>query len=218
MRTISKSEYDALVAASDVIEKDRRGEKVLRLSTGHFLKTFWFRYKISSRRIYPEWLRFSLHAKSLQKRNIPTVTMIESVKIPHLNRTGVIYEPLEGRTLRQVSSDGEFSEELAVRLGAFVAGLHNQGIHFHSLHLGNVLLCPDQTFGLLDISDMRVYRWPLCGATRIRNFIHLFRYEQDCNILKSAGKTSFFDGYNSVHRLKRLSANQLMPFEKWMSS
>ena len=198
MRTILKPEYEEMLQGGDILEKDQHGVKVVRLEDGLFLKTFWFRHKISSRRIFPEPLRFLLHERALKKRQIPTITMIDRVQIPHLNRTGVLYDPLPGRTLRQVAAAGEFDAALAGRLGSFVATLHQKGIHFHSLHLGNILLCPDEKFGLIDISDMKTFPWPLFASTRRRNFNHLFRYEQDLKILKDASVQSFVDGYISV--------------------
>jgi hypothetical protein len=206
MRTLSKSGYEDLIARSQIIEKDRHGIKVARLPDGNYLKTFWYRHRISSRRIYPEWLRFVLHTSALQRREIPTVTVVESVCIPHLRRTGVVYCPLAGQTLRQVAQAGEFDVALAERLGRFIAKLHRKGVHFHSLHLGNVLLCPDGSFGLIDVSNMRVFPWPLWANARMRNFIHLLRYPQDLQILNQVGMQGFLNGYlqgPSSLRLKR---------------
>jgi len=215
MRTLLENEYDELLAKSEVIEKDRYGIKVVRLPEGNFLKTFWYRRRISSRRIYPEWLRFSLHADSLQRRNIPTVDVIETVRIPHLKRTGVIYRPLAGRTLRQVAADGDFDGALAGRLGGFIALLHQRGVHFHSLHLGNVLLCPNGDFGLIDISDMKIFAWPLQGSTRLRNFVHLLRYPEDVNILTAAGQAEFTNGYLADHSSERLKIGIANLFQQY---
>ena len=202
MRTILKSEYEEMLQGGDIIEQYehevKHGVKVLFRADGLFLKTFRHRRRISSRRIYPEWLRFTLHAKSLARRAIPTLTVQEAIRIPHLNLTGVIYRPLAGRTLRQVATAGEFDAALAGRLGSFVATLHQKGIHFHSLHLGNILLCPDEKFGLIDISDMKTFPWPLFASTRRRNFNHLFRYEQDSKTVRDAGFQEFISGYLSA--------------------
>lgn len=195
MRTLSNDQYDALLMRSGIIEKDRHGIKVVRLSNGNFLKTFWYRRLLSSRRIFPERLRFTLNAAALKRRNILTVTVLETVRIPHLQRTAVIYQPLPGRTLRQVAADGEFDAALAGRLGQFVARLHRKGILFRSLHLGNILLCQDGNFGLIDISDMIIRPWPLLPNTRMRNFIHLFRYEGDFKILVRASIREFLAQY-----------------------
>jgi hypothetical protein len=207
MRTLSNDQYDALLMQSAIIEKDRHGIKVVRLSDGSFLKTFWYRHRISSRRLYPEWLRFVLHAGALKRREIPTVTVLESIRIPHLQRTAVIYQPLPGRTLRQVAETGAFDAALAGRLGRFIARLHRTGVHFHSLHLGNVLLCPDGRFGLIDISDMKVFPWPLWANTRMRNFVHLFRYPDDLSILTGAGIHSFMNGYLKEQSSPRLKSS-----------
>ena len=205
MRTLSKTEYEEILQGGDAIERyDEHGVKVLRRADGLFLKTFRYRRRISSRRIYPEWLRFTLHAKSLARRAIPTITVQEAIRIPYLNLTGVIYRPLAGRTLRQVASSGEFDGALAGRLGAFMARLHRQGIHFRSLHLGNVVLCPDGALGLIDISDMKTFLWPLAAGTRRRNFTHLFRYKEDVEILTEAGVSEFLSGYLKENACKRL--------------
>ncbi|MDH3345914.1 MAG: hypothetical protein OEL75_01885 [Kiritimatiellaceae bacterium] len=195
MRTILQPEYEEILAVSEVFERDGRGVKVMLQPDGNFFKTFFFKRKMSLRRIYPEWLRFSLHAASLKRREIPTVTIVESIRLPHLKCYGVIYRPLEGRTLRQVAAEGEFDGALAEGFGVFLSRLHRQGIHFRSLHLGNVLLCPDGEFGLIDISDMKVFYRSLNVSTRLRNFVHLLRYSDDMRILSEAGIPEFTGGY-----------------------
>jgi len=196
MRTVSEAEYEKLLAASDVIEQDGHGIKVVRLPDGNFLKTFWVRRWFSSRWIYPEWLRFTLHAEALRRRGIPTVEVLQTLRIPHLKRTGVMYRPLPGCTLRQVAAGGMFDAALAERLGGFIARLHRKGVHFHSLHLGNVLLCPDGAFGLIDISNMKIFPWPLWANTRIRNFAHLVRDPGDATLFADAVGTALLKGYS----------------------
>lgn len=206
IRTVTRDEYERLLAQSAVIEQDGYGVKVLQQPDGNFLKTFWYRRPVSSRRIYPESLRFTLHAGSLKRRGIATVEMIERIRIPHLKRTGVIYRPLAGRTLRQVAAAGKFDGSMAGRLGGFIAELHRKGVHFHSLHLGNVLLCPGGGFGLIDISNMKIFPWPLGTRTRMRNFGHIFRYQEDLGILTGVGIKEFMAGYlqeKSAQHLKQ---------------
>lgn len=195
MRTISRGAYEQLLARSEIIEQDRHGVKVVRLPDGDYLKTFWYRHLFSSRRIYPEWLRFTLHVRALKRRGIATVDYQEAVRLPHLRRTGVIYRPLPGRTLRQVHAAGAFDTGLVARLGAFFALLHGKGVLFRSLHLGNVVLCPDGRFGLIDVADMRLVPWSLGKSSRLRNFIHLFRYPDDLKIVTLSGFPEFVEGY-----------------------
>jgi len=217
MRTLSKDEYEALLAQSEVIEKDRHGVKVLRLPDGNFLKTFWFRRLISSRRIYPESFRFMINAKALRRRGIPTVLVRKRVQIPHLNRTGVIYQPLAGRTLRQVAKDGQFTAQLAGLLGAFIAGLHRQGVYFRALHLGNVVLCPDGTLGLIDISNLTAYPWPLGQRAGMRNLFHLFRYPNDSQVIADAGTRNFMDGYLKEKFCPRMQRRMRRKIKRWVA-
>lgn len=94
MRNLSKSEYETWLAQAEILEQDGNGVKVIRLPDGNVLKTFWYRKVFSSRRLYPERVRFILHAGALRRRGIATVTVLETVRIPHLHRTAVIYRPL----------------------------------------------------------------------------------------------------------------------------
>ncbi len=195
MKTIDKDGYERLLSHAEVLERDKFGDKVLRLDSGFFLKLFRVKRVISFKRLYPEYLRFSLHASRLINLGIPTVTVIEPVKVPHLNRTGVLYDPLEGRTLRQVAADGGVTSKLAERLGGFIATLHEKGVYFRSLHLGNIILGPDEELGLIDVADMRIFPWSLWKNTCVRNFHHLLRYPQDMKTLHEAGIETFVRGY-----------------------
>jgi hypothetical protein len=84
---------------------------------------------------------------------------------------------------------------LVKQFGRFVAQLHNQGIYFRSLHLGNVVMTPDNELGLIDIADMRTLRRPLRKSLCLRNFQHMRRYQQDHSWLLQAQGRPFFDSY-----------------------
>ncbi|MDR2786960.1 MAG: hypothetical protein LBD06_01125 [Candidatus Accumulibacter sp.] len=98
--------------------------------------------------------------------------MVAALRIPSVQRDAVRYWPLEGVTLRallQRGLDAE-SERRTKRLFTdFVIHLHSLGIYFRSLHLGNVVLTPAGELGLIDFSDLRVYRPPLSIFMRRRN-------------------------------------------------
>ena len=64
-------------------------------------------------------------------------------------------------------------------LGAFIAKLHDRGVYFRSLHLGNIVMTPEGTLGLIDIADMRFSRGQLTASQRKRNLRHLLRYPSD---------------------------------------
>tara|TARA_R110001592_G_scaffold363352_2_gene684792 strand:- start:58669 stop:58977 length:309 start_codon:yes stop_codon:yes gene_type:complete len=85
---------------------------------------------------------------------------------------------------------------LAGKLGKFIRDLHEKGIYFRSLHLGNIVLTPENQFGLIDISDMKFYRKPLSKNRRLRNFKHCSRYLED-NEKMSNYINEFIAGYRS---------------------
>ena len=214
MRILGRNEYQTLLDRSEVLERDRYGDKVLRTDDGLFLKMFRIRRLISSKVLFPESLRFALNAKSLKKRDIATVTVTERVKIPHLKRSGIFYHPIEGRTFRQVAQAGEIDAGLVCRLGEYIAQLHKKGVYFRSLHLGNVILCPDGSMGLIDIADMQASPWPIRMSARIRNFRHLLRYPQDVKVLSEAGIESFVDGYTKDYPQIETKLNS--EIKKWL--
>lgn len=203
VKTLDKDVYERLLSDAHVLERDDFGDKVLRLQNGPYLKLFRIKRRFSLKRIMPESQLFARHAQALKKRGIPTVTVRECVTIPHLKRTGVIYAPLNGRTIRQAAAADETDRSMFYRLGGFIAGLHSKGIYFRSLHLGNILLCPDGSFGLIDISDMRIFPFPLPAAFCIHNFRHLLRCGQDCKILSNGGIENLLDGYEECRPISR---------------
>lgn len=97
--------------------------------------------------------------------------------------TAVRYVPLTGKTLREVTKVRMLSLEESLRLGEFIAELHQNGVHFRSLHLGNIVLGKDGAMGLIDVADMSIYPWPLWCNTRVRSFSHLHRYPDQVHIL-----------------------------------
>jgi tRNA A-37 threonylcarbamoyl transferase component Bud32 len=198
MKILSKHEYQQLLETTKIIEKDKHGEKVLEYPDGRYMKLFRLKRLISSALIYPYWRRFVRNAKGLKKLNIPTIDSIEEVlKVPHIKKTAVIYTPLLGKTLIQIKKKNAMTDELIKQFGEFVANLHYKGVYFSSLHLGNVVLDPDNKLGLIDISDMRIVRFPIPVFTREANLRYLINYHQGLNLLESKGLKIFTEGYLS---------------------
>lgn len=87
-----------------------------------------------------------------------------------------MYRPLAGQTLKDIylQAPDAFLNEVP-RLAAFIRDLHNKGIYFRSLHLGNIVLTPEGSLGLIDIADMSVQSRPLSAAKARRNLAHFSR-------------------------------------------
>jgi len=184
LKQLSYEKYLTLRNGAEILASDSFGEKVLRLEDGSIIKLFRTKRIISSALFYPYALRFVKNAVKLKDMGISTVTIIDSYKIPVIKRTAVHYMELEGETLRNHIMHHSLNGDIAKKLAAFIAKLHNDGVYFRSVHFGNLLITPGNSFGLIDIADMKIKSHSLDIGKRIRNFHHLTRYDIDRNSLK----------------------------------
>jgi len=91
--------------------------------------------------------------------------------------SGCLYTPLPGESIESLHcrSPNE-TRELLPALAAFVRTLHNRGVYFRSLHLGNILYLGHSKFGLIDVLDMQFKRGPLNRWLVRRNLAHLTKH------------------------------------------
>ncbi|MBK5441198.1 oligosaccharide repeat unit polymerase [Pseudomonas sp. TH32] len=191
--------FEQLCSNAHVIEADGLGPKVLRLEDGSFLKLFRARNWYTSGSFNPYSQRFASNSEQLRERGVPSPSILGLYELQD-HSSAVQYQPLPGLTLRQAlqSLDSSLRESLIERFGGFMAQLHERGIYFRSLHLGNVLLMDDGEFGLIDVADMRIYPSALRNALRQRNLRHMQRYPQDRNWLFETHFEQLAKGYASV--------------------
>lgn len=180
MQKLDHQDYLALRENCKVIEKDGFGDKVMILQDGTFLKLFRRKRLITSAAIWPYAQRFADNAKKLEKLGIPCPKIIQVYRIPSIERDAVHYHPLPGQTLRDTySGDDEYPEDLRERFLEFVEHIQDLGVYFRSIHLGNVVLTPEGELGLIDISDMKIFRRPLSKWQRRRNLEHMLKDDRD---------------------------------------
>jgi tRNA A-37 threonylcarbamoyl transferase component Bud32 len=209
MLKLSNEQFSFLRQQAKTIEADHHGEKVLKLADGSFLKLFRRKRLFSSATLVSHAIRFAANAKALQSRGIPCPVIIATYRIKSIERTAVHYWPLPGNTLRQLlSSSPDNPEQLARELGILIAELHDKGVYFRSLHLGNIVRDEQGQLGLIDISDMTCSDSPLGRLKRSRNFQHLFRYHEDVLRLEPY-REAFIQGY-----VARLSDQNSARFRK----
>lgn len=192
---LSLDALQSMLAGGEVLEQDERGYKVVRLQTGDILKIFRVRRKISGARIYSHARRFMRNAERLHKLGVNTIVCKQLYHFANSTDTAVLYVPLAGYTVKKLVEANLLNQDMAKALGVFIARLHQLGIHFRSLHMGNILVMPDGQYGLIDISDMSIYSWPLFCNTRLRNFKHLCRYPDDIRKLGKVSWNIIRDGY-----------------------
>jgi O-antigen ligase/tRNA A-37 threonylcarbamoyl transferase component Bud32 len=196
VRSLAANDARQVTANAQVVEKDGLGPKVLKLEDGSFLKLFRARrwYTLGSFHPYSE--RFAENSQRLARTGLSTPAILELYHMP--NGDGAVrYQPLSGRTLRQVlqaMTSVSIRQALVERFGRFLAELHERGIYFRSLHLGNVILLEDGEFGLMNVADLRLLPSPLSLGLRRRNLRHLQRSTEDRRWL-DAHFTDLLAGY-----------------------
>lgn len=199
MLTLSQSEFDALSNDARVLESDGLGAKVLRLADGSFLKLFRKRRLLSSETLKPYAKRFAENARRLQGLGFISPEIIQLYSLPGpINATAVHYRPLPGETLRQVLSESptERRQQLVTQFGELLAKMHEAGVYFRSVHLGNVLVQPCGQLGLIDLADMQISRYALSFAKRQRNLKHMRRYTEDNHWLFEEHLAALQKGYS----------------------
>lgn len=206
---LSTDALQDMLKGGEVLEQDERGYKVVRLQTGDILKIFRVRRKISGARIYSHARRFMRNAERLQKLGVNTVVCKRLFHFANSTDTAVLYLPLPGYSVKKLLDGHLFNEDMAHALGVFIARLHQLGIHFRSLHMGNILVMPDGQYGLIDISDMNIYPWPLFCNTRVRNFRHLCRYPEDIQKMGKACWERLLQGYFTSSQLGQVCESAL---------
>ncbi len=199
MLTLSQNQYDALSNDACVLESDGLGAKVLRLADGSFLKLFRKRRLLSSETLKPYAKRFAENAQRLQQLGFISPEVIQLYALPGpINATAVHYRPLPGETLRQVLSVSAATrrQQLIEQFGELLAKMHEAGVYFRSVHLGNVLVQPCGQLGLIDLADMQISRRALSFAKRRRNLKHMRRYTEDSHWLFEEHLTALQKGYS----------------------
>lgn len=177
MRIVTANELQHWLNNGEVVEKDGRGPKVIQLTDGNFLKIFRSKRPLLAR-WRPEAERFARNAQALRNLGIATPELLDCLWIePARGVSACLYRPLAGTSLESLAKQQSNQlDALLPGFAAYIRHLHQNGIYFRSLHLGNVLSLPDGSFGLIDFLDLRLKRAPLAKSLIKRNFAHMRNY------------------------------------------
>jgi len=197
MKRIDAVQLDALLQGAKTIEEDGRGIRVARLGDGDSLNLYRRKRLLSSDLWDLPAQRFADNAQGLLRLGITAPKVLDVLMISERRLSAVRYQPLPGDTLRNSlrQLDAEPRTALVKQFGTFLGELHQLGVYFRSLHLGNVLLLPDGSFGLIDLSDMKLESRPLAPWKRRRNLQHILRYSEDIAWLTQQHLDSWLEGY-----------------------
>lgn len=194
-RKPNEQEIHDLSDVEQVLEQDGNGPKVVILRNGNFAKFFRRKRLWSSAALKSYGQRFAENCQRLNELDI-RCPKVEAVYKLRSNLTAVSYHPLQGETLRKALAQAQPSQAaiLATELGRLIASLHNKGIYFRSLHLGNILT-DNCSLGLIDVADLYFYNRPLSQSLRVRNLWHMQRYPQDNSLIFKKFSQQFLQGY-----------------------
>ena len=201
MKEISKEEYLKRIVDYKVLESDKHGDKVLLLPDEKICKLFRCKRTFSSAKYYPYAQRFADNAQKLKLLGVTSVEVNDVCSVRGMERDAVFYDMLEGETLRAVLKDKKDPLDLVEKFIKYLSELHKKGIYFRSLHFGNVIVRPEGTFGLIDVSDMKISSKPLGMLKRVRNFRAVLRYEEDKKVLMDYGVENFLNKYVSISKV-----------------
>jgi hypothetical protein len=172
-----------LERASKVLARRRGRAKVFLTSDGLVYKLLGSALHWSIRGPVRRARRFELNTRRLAKLGIACPRVVELLHVAGEPRDVVVYEPLTGESMRDALSDARDPAPLRQRLAGFKAHLHRLGIYFAAGHLGNYIVRPDGTLGLIDVHDLWISYVRLGALHRARAFHILMKYADDRALL-----------------------------------
>ena len=180
---LPQAALNQMIEGAKTLEADSYGAKVYLLQDGNIVKLFRRKRLLSSALLRPYSKRFIDNAAQLEKLGIPTLKVLAFYRLEKPGMTAVLYHPLPGQTLRQIAEKNGFNwEENLPKLIQLIRRLHAAGIYFRSLHLGNIVVTPENQWGLIDVADMGFFKAPLPKKLVQRNLQHFLRYIERENL------------------------------------
>lgn len=199
---LSAAELAHIIEAGDVIEALKAGgPKVIcsELSSGCrvILKLWYPQRLLSSTRLFPYSHRFRKNAAKLRARKVNAPRVMGWGSVGNDGTHFVCYEELPGRSLRQWLPEADLTA-----LGQFVARLHQAGIDFRSLHMGNILWDGDDAYSLVDVTDCGFRSRPLSLSNRVRRMVYLCTHRREREYFKVDGRwIDLFKAYCETARI-----------------
>ena len=167
--------FDGLVAKGEVLQRKYFGQlSVVRCERDHaaplIIKLWYRKYRWSSDRLFPYSGRFRKNSARLRALGVSAPAVIGWGRVEPGHVRFVSYQALQGEilstALERVDLDATAS---------FVASLHDLGVDFRALHLGNILRNEAGDFSLIDVTDCRFKGGSLAlrlRARRLARFCH----------------------------------------------
>lgn len=188
MKRISQHDLDALCQYGQALDLKGDHPAVVIHPDGTVTK-FWTRKKrwLSSATLRPYSRRFVDNAHALARRGITVPEIINHAQLENSHIRIVTYRALPGNSIRELLNDAPEQVDLP-KLCRFIARLHQRGVLYRGIHLGNIIQPPERDgYGLIDFTDVRFFSRPLSLQRRASNLATPLRYREDTDLIASAG-------------------------------
>lgn len=198
MKIISKRQLGELCSNGTWIDSIGKYPAVVIHPDGTITK-LWLRKKrlFSSYRFRSYAQRFVDNAAVLASKNIKVPEILDHAVVEGGHISVVIYRALPGNSIRDLLKTSPERVDIPA-LSRYILMLHEKGIFFRSIHLGNIILLPDSSYGLIDITDVRYYKKPVPLRRRAINLATPMRYIEDTNRMEAAQLPDLIDCYLSA--------------------
>lgn len=146
---------------------------------------------------YPD--RFVKNAQRLAQRGVAVPEILDQAILEGSHVRIVTYRSLPGKSLRGLLKSSP--EKVNIHsLCTYFHELHHKGIHFRSLHLGNIIQTPEGGYGLIDFTDVTYYSKPLSLKRRAANIAYPMQYQDDMRMITEAGLPDLLESYLDIYQ------------------
>ena len=198
---ITTRELREYVASNETLIVDALDRPAMMASRqGEMIKLFFPKRRFSSTLLFPKALRFAKNGLRLKPLGIAAPYPKRIISCPERKTHIVVYDRLPGEDLRQLVLAG--NDEGLDKLPHYLARLHELGVYFRGIHLGNILWSSAGRFGLIDIAGMNFKSAALGFRHRVKNLAHLLNTRNDYEIFDHFGRDCFLDQYGLAARLE----------------
>jgi hypothetical protein len=198
IKTITSGELDALCKNGTPID-EKGGYPAVILHPDDTITKIWARPKslFSSSTLRPYSNRFVNNATKLAQRGIHVPQIINHAKLENSFVRIVTYHALLGSSIRELLHNTPHKVNIP-DLCRFFLELHDKGINYRTIHLGNIIQLSNQNgFGLIDFTDVSFASSPLSLKRRATNIAipHRRRYQADIQAHQDAGLPDIITTY-----------------------
>ena len=207
MDILSNKQFTTLIQDEHaiILSDSKAGPKVLKMQNGDIIKIFYDTPKIPLST--PHALRFNRSAQILKTAGFLAPKIKSLQYYPTQKAYVMIYSEIPGQDFRSLSSKAH--PEVLGKLPSFLASLHQKGIFYRGIHLGNVLLTPAQEIALVDITNVSNSNKPLSLKQRAKNLAHFVYYWRDVVVFTAYSRRRFLDEYARAAKLNTEVLRQL---------